>query len=169
MTRFASLGVLAALLSASPASRADDPKTGTTYAVAIGVGDFADADIKKRPTAEADAVDFFAAITDPTVGGVKAANAVLLTSNPAKNKGAVEATRAAIMKALGDVKAKANAEDTVLVFAVMQGASVGDKTGLFATDSTFGERPKTALLALDIEKELKDIKAQQISPCSTST
>ena len=107
----------------------------------VGVGTFADKQIKPRPTADEDA---------KTIAGLldrqghrslsRAITSSLLLSKEDEKTGAQEATKANILKALGEATKKVGKDDNLMIYMVMQGATAGEKPCLFATDSTFKDR-----------------------------
>ncbi|WP_020472111.1 S41 family peptidase [Zavarzinella formosa] len=164
MNRLRRLGIwaVATLLGFSSAAMAqDNPAKTRTHAVVVGVGSFADKDIKPRATADSDAVNIAKLLTDKSVGGVDPANLTLLLSAVDDKNNAKVGTKEAILKAIGDASAKAGKDDTLVVYLVMQGATSGEKPCLFATDSTFKDRTKNAIFASEIEEKVKGLKSEQ--------
>ncbi len=164
MNRLRRLGLLAlaSMIALAPAAVAQEaPAKTKTVAVVVGVGSFADKDIKPRATADTDAMNVAKLLTDKSVGGVDPANLTLLLSGVDDKTGAAVGTKDAILKAIGDAAAKTGKDDTLLVYLVMQGATAGEKPCLFATDSTFKDRVKNAIFASEIETQVKALKSEQ--------
>jgi C-terminal peptidase prc len=165
MNRLFRLGALAVAvaLSGGLAARADDKAPVThTHAVVIGVGTFADTEIKPRPTADEDAKTIAGILTDKSVGQVPSENVAVLLSKADEKMGAKEGTKANILAAIGDAAKKVGQHDTLIVYLVMQGATAGEKPCLFATDSTFKDRQKNGISGGDIETVFKDLKSEQV-------
>jgi C-terminal peptidase prc len=162
--RFGALAAAIALLWGSP-TRADEkaPAKGQTYAVVVGVGTFADKEIKPRPTADEDARTIAGLLTDKSVGGVPHDHVSVLLSKADEKFGAKEGTKANILKAVGDAAKKVAKDDTLILYLVMQGATSGEKTCLFATDSTFKDRVKDGLFGADLEEQFKGLKSEQVA------
>src|SRR5947209_6339155 len=100
MNRLFRLGTLAVafVLSGGLAAGADDkaPKS-QTHAVVVGVGTFADTEIKSRPTADEDARTIAGLLTDKAIGQVPSENVAVLLSKGDDKFGAKEATKANIL------------------------------------------------------------------------
>src|SRR5262249_4754010 len=143
---------------------AADEKTtpAQIYAVIVGVGEFKDAQIKARPTAVADAQALYDVLTDKAVGGISADHVQLLVSAKDEKRGAKEATKANLVVAFKDAAGKATKDDRLVVVWVGQGAPIGDRTGLFASDSTFKDRAKDAFTVADLESAVKNLKAKEV-------
>jgi len=161
--RLGTLAVAVALLMGG-LTRADEkavPKP-QTYAVVVGVGTFADKEIKPRPTADEDAKTIAGLLTDKAIGGVPSEHVSVLLSAADEKFGAKEGTKANILKAVGDAASKVAKDDTLLIYMVMQGATAGEKPCLFATDSTFKDRVKNGIFGGDLEEKFKDLKSEQV-------
>lgn len=167
MIRLFRLGAIAAAIAlfTGVQSRAEDkPAAKTqTYAVVVGVGTFADKEIKPRPTADEDAKTIAGLLTDKSVGGVPTDHVNVLLSKADEKFGAKEANKANILKAVGEAIKKVGKDDTLLIYMVMQGASAGEKACLFATDSTFKDRIKDGLFGGDLEELFKDLKSEHVA------
>lgn len=165
MNRLFRLGALAVavVLTGSLAGRADDqaPKP-QTHAVVVGVGSFADPEIKARPTNDEDARTIAGILTDKSVGQVPSANVAVLLSKADEKMGAKEATKANILAAIGEAANKVGKDDTLLIYMVMQGATAGEKPCLFATDSTFKDRLKNGVFGADLEEKFKGLKSEHV-------
>jgi carboxyl-terminal processing protease len=166
MTRLSRLALLIALGAFWIGGRAlaadDKTQPAKTFAVIVGAGEFKDAQIKGRPTAVSDAKTLYDTFTDKTVGAIPAGNVQLLISGEDDKRGAKQATRANILAAVKTLVTKAGKDDRILVAWVGQGASISDRTCLFASDSTFKDRAKNAITAADLEAELKNLKANEV-------
>ena len=128
MNRLFRLGALAVavVLSGGLAARADDPAPKShTHAVVVGVGSFADGDIKPRPTADEDVRTIAGLLTDKAVGQVPSENVAVLLSKADDKIGAKEGTKANILAAIGDAAKKVGQHDTLIIYLVMQGATAG--------------------------------------------
>lgn len=161
---FASLFALAGL-AAGP-TRADEPPATPPqgpYVVLVGVGEFDDKAIEARPTAEADARAMYDLFSDPKYFPQGKGRVVLLTATPDEARHSVPATRENIVKAVHDAVAKTGKDDTVILGWFGRGASAGDKTALFAKDTTVKERSKTAVLGSDLETEFKAAKDRKLA------
>src|SRR5687768_3938920 len=129
-------GAPRALAADAPANGANAKPQGP-YVVVVGVGEFKDAAIKPRPTADADAKALHAMLTDPKYLGVHADRAKLLLSG--------DATREAIVKAIDTAFASTSADDRVVIAFFGRGTSAADKACFLTADSTVKDRAKTAL------------------------
>jgi len=147
------------LLTAGAVAAADVAAPGKTYAVIVGVSEYTDPKIKADPTAQADAKAFADLILSPDAIGADKANVTLLMSKETPT----QPTKEAILKALADVTAKATKADTVFVVLFGSGAPVGERASLLTNSSTYDGRAKDALLAEDIEKAIKDLKAGKVN------
>ncbi|MCE9530758.1 MAG: caspase family protein, partial [Planctomycetes bacterium] len=166
MTRFASLGLLSALLLLNPLSRAQavDEKAAPaqTYAIIVGVGEFKDPLIKARPSAEADAQALYDVLTDKAVGGIPGDHVQLLLAGKDEKRDAKTATKANILAAVKKLVEKAGPDDRVIFAWIGQGAPSGERTCLFTTDATFKERAKDSLMAGELEAEFKNLKVKEV-------
>jgi carboxyl-terminal processing protease len=167
MIRLFRLGTFAAAIALFMGAtiRAEDKPTAKsqTYAVVVGVGTFADKEIKPRPTADEDAKTIAGLLSDKSVGGVPTDHISVFLSASDEKFGAKEGTKANILKAIGDAVGKVGKDDTLLIYMVMQGATAGEKPCLFATDSTFKDRAKDGIFGGDLEEKFKDLKAEQVA------
>jgi len=161
--RLGALAVAVALSAGGLLARADDkaPKTNT-YAVVVGVGSFADDQIKPRPTADEDAKTIAGILTDKAVGGVPSEHVAVLLSKADEKFGAKEGTKANVLAAVGDAVKKVGQHDTLVLYMVMQGATAAEKPILFATDSTFKDRIKNGISGGDLEEQFKGLKSEQV-------
>lgn len=158
------VGLLAVLIGTIMAGQvvADDKAPPSkTYGVIVGVADFKDAAIKPRPTATADAQALYDVLTDKTVGGVPADDVQLLLTAKDEKRPNKPATKENILAAMKSVIGKATKDDRVIFAIVGSGISVGDRVGLFATDSSFKGRAKDSILVAEFEAELKNLKAKE--------
>lgn len=165
MNRFNWLGSIASVVALflGGVLYADDKPTKTkTVAVVVGIGSFADKEIKARVTADEDARTMAGILGDACKGGVAKDDLTVLLSEKDDKIGALQGTKANILKAIGEAAKKVGKDDTLLLYMVMQGATAGEKTCLFATDSTFKDRVKDSIFGGDLEKELKDLKSEQV-------
>src|SRR5687768_3408481 len=112
---FGALAAAAALLFGG-LTRAEDkaPAKHQTYAVVVGVGTFADKEIKPRPTADEDARTIAGLLTDKGVGGVPHDHMAVLLSKADEKFGAKEGTKDNILKAVGEAAKKVGKDDTLL-------------------------------------------------------
>lgn len=156
--------LIAALAVASGVARADDAPAGKgPFVVLVGVGQFDDKAITARPTAEADARDFYDLAVDPKYMGVPADRVLLLTATPDEKRKSLPATRENVIKALHEAVAKTAKDDQIIFAWFGRGASAGERTCLFTKDSDFKERAKTGVLGSDLEAELKPAKDRKLA------
>src|SRR5438105_369946 len=96
-------GLLAAVIglvgSLGHARVSDDVVATKTYAVLVGVSQYADPQIKPRRHAEADAKALYDVLVDKTYLGADKANVHLLLGTPDDKRGGQAATKANILKA----------------------------------------------------------------------
>ncbi len=164
-----SLAAMAAFLGVvrahdpKPAKPDDAPKPSKgAYVVVIGVSDTADPTILPRPSADADAKAVYDLFADPQYLDAKPERVKLLTSKADdKRKGQV-ATRENILKAVREAVAATGKDDLLVIAWFGRGASAGDRTCLFASDTTFKERAKTGVLGADLEPDLKAARQQHV-------
>ena len=160
---FAAVMAVAGLI-ASPI-RAEDPPAAPSqgpYVVLVGVGQYDDKAIEARPTAEADARALYDVFSDGKYFAAKPGRVVLLTSTPDEKRHATIATRDNIVKAIHEAVAKTGKDDPIILAWFGRGSSAGDKTALFAKDTVFKERAKTAVLGSELETELKAAKDRKL-------
>lgn len=159
------LGALLALAAALPARAADDKPRAEdqshAYVVLVGVNHYADDSITPRKHAEADAKAFYDLFTNKAYLGVDPGHVRLLLGKADEKRHSETATHENIVKALHWAATKAGKDD-LFVFAFFgEGAPFGERTCYFASDSTFKDRGKNALLAAEIEHELELSKSQR--------
>lgn len=144
--------------------KADQDKTSHPYVVLVGVGNYADKQIKSRPHAEDDAKALFELFTNKEYLGADAQHSRLLLGDPAKVSGSEAATRENILKALHWISDNAKSNDLVIFGYFGEGGPLGN-TGAhrcyFASDSTFAGREKNAVAASEIGEALKNLKSQR--------
>lgn len=159
---FATVAAVAALAApAAPALGADDAPAGKgPFVVLVGVGQFDDKAITARPTAETDAADLADLLRDPKYLGVPADRVILLTT--AGEKKTDKPTRENVVKAIHEAVAKTGKDDTIILGWFGRGASAGDRTCLFTSDTDFKERAKTGVVGADLEGELKAAKDRKL-------
>jgi len=159
-------GLLAAVIGLvgplGHARAADDVVAAKTYAVLVGVSQYADPQIKPRRHAEADAKAMYDLFTDKTYLGADKADVHLLLGSPDEKRNSEPATKANILKALGDVTAKAKKDDLVLIALIGQGAPIGDHSSFLSSDATFKERVKTAVASSEIETALEKLQSHKV-------
>nr|BAL54184.1 protease [uncultured Planctomycetota bacterium] len=135
---------------------------GPAYTVIVGIDQYADPIIQPRNCAEADALALYQWLTSEQGGRVAAARVHLLLGQPAKQQGAIPATRENLLKSLRWALENAKEEDVVLLAWFGQGAPVGDRTCYFAADSNFKDRGKNAISASELEQMLERSKSARI-------
>ncbi len=132
------------------------------FAILIGPGEFADKQIKPRPSASEDVQALYDFFSDPKYLGIPKNNLFLLISQKDEKRNAQTATKENILKAFHQVIEKAKKDDPVFIVMVAQGGATGDHTCVFCTDSTFKDRAKNALLASDLEGDFKKLKSEKL-------
>jgi C-terminal peptidase prc len=165
MNRLWNAALLAAgacLLFGTAGRAAEEKNSPTPRVLLIGAGEFKDAQIKARPTAVADADALYDLLTDAKYFGAAKENATLLVSGGDAKRGAKDATRENILAALKLLAEKAGKDDPVVIGIFGQGASVGEKACVFASDSTFKDRGKTAITSTEIREALAKLKSQKV-------
>lgn len=150
------VGSAAFLATANPAP------AGTTHAVVVGVGQFADQQIQPRKFAEADAQALYDVLVSPDRVGAPADNIKLFLSKEDDKRHAKPATRENILAAVKDVVGKAAKDDLVIVAFFGRGAMLADRTCIFTADATVKDRAKTALATADLEHELQAFKGDKL-------
>jgi carboxyl-terminal processing protease len=152
---------LAALAPTAPAAE-EKPATPRPFVVIVGAGQFADPQIKPRPTAEADAKAFYDLFTDKQYFNASPDRVRLLLAGGDADRKAKPATRANVLDALKAAVAESGKDDPVVVVLVGQGASVGERTTCyFTSDATFKDRAKNALSAADVKTALEKLKSEK--------
>ncbi len=164
-----SLAAMAAFLGVV---RADDPKAAKpddapkpsqgAYVVVIGVSDTADPTILPRPSADADAKAVYDLFADKQYLDAKPERVKLLTSKEDDKRKGQKATRENILKAVHEAVTATGKDDLLVIAWFGRGASAGERTCLFASDTTFKERAKTGVLGSDLEPELKAARQQHV-------
>jgi hypothetical protein len=163
------LGGLAAALALYRPAPAEAPKAAAkaakakprSFAVLVGVSQYADKQIKPRPNAEADVKAIHDVLTGKDYKGIDAKHVKLLLGEP--GKAGEKATRANFLKAVKWVAEEAGPDDEVFFAFVGQGGPVGetgDRRCYFLADSTFKGRDKDAVAAEEIEEALKKYKGK---------
>jgi C-terminal peptidase prc len=135
---------------------------GTTHAIIVGVGQFADAQIQPRKFAEADAQALYDVIVDKDRLGAPAENVRLFLPREDDKRNAKPATKDNILAAVKDVVAKAAKDDLVIVAMFGRGAVLADSSCFFTADATFKDRAKSALAAADLEHEFHAFKGDKL-------
>ncbi len=150
---------------------ADAPKlprpvrTSNPLVVLIGIGDYADKQIKPRKHAEADAKALYALFTDNNHFAADPKNVRLLLGTPDAKLGAEKATRAKVLESLKWVAKEAKTSDLVIIAFIGQGGPLGesgDRRCYFAADSTYKGRDKDAIEPKEIDDALKGLKSQRV-------
>lgn len=127
-------------------------------ALIVGVGEYQESHLN-APSIIADAQDIAAALKDPKVGAYPSDQVTLLTGR--------EATREAIIKALGELAKETSSESTIFVFLSSHG-DLGDDNNYYLitadTEAPPGRavRQGTGISALDLVGLLKEIKSQKL-------
>jgi len=161
----ASLVLLLPALGAVPKRLPRPVRSTHPYVVLIGIGDYADKQIKPRKHADADAKALYQVFTDKAHAGIDPKNVRLLLSKEDAKLGAQQATRANILDALKWVGTEAKVNDLVVIAFIGEGGPLGesgDRRCYFAADSTFKGREKDAVAAKDVESALKSLKSQRV-------
>jgi C-terminal peptidase prc len=158
--------VLAAVLGlAAPTLRADEPaaKSSGPYVVIVGAGEFQDAAIKPRPTADADAQALYDVLSDPRYFDVKPERIKLFLSKADEKRHAAVANHDAIAKAIDAATAATGKDDLIILAFFGRGATSGDKTVFLTPDTVFKDRATTALVfGSDLEAAFKKVKTQKV-------
>jgi C-terminal peptidase prc len=155
------LGLASRVAADIPQETAKKPRT---FAIIVGISEYADKQIKPRPHAEADAKALYDLVTDAKYLGIPAEDARLLLGKEDDKRGGKKATRAAFLDALKWVAKEACPTDMVLLAFIGQGGPVGetgDRRCYFLADSTFKNRNKDAVAAEEIYDILKKQKSQK--------
>lgn len=151
---------LVVALAAAFTARADAERS-QPYAVIVGIGQYADPQIKPRPHAEADAAALYDLLSSKDYLGVAPDHMHLLLGKPDDKRKSKAATHDNILKAVHDVATKAGRDDLVIFAFIGEGAPLGDRSCYFASDSTVADRAKNAVAAADLEHELETLKSQR--------
>src|SRR5262245_44394898 len=133
MTRTKLTGLLAAVVLAwcviVPAFAAEaQPKP---YVVLVGVGEYADKQIKPRPHAEADAKALYDLFTHKDYLAADVKQVRLLLGSPDRQRKSEPATHENIVKALNWAVTNAKRDDVVIFAFIGQGAALRDRTCFF--------------------------------------
>src|SRR4051812_26563262 len=120
MLRATWIGLLAVVggLLAAPGRAAETAAAPKTYAVLVGVSQYADPQIKPRKHAEADAKALYDLMTDATYLGASADDVKLLLGTPDEKRHSQPATKANVVQALTEVAGKAAKDDLVLIVMI---------------------------------------------------
>jgi C-terminal peptidase prc len=136
---------------------------GKSYVVLVGVQDYKDAAIQKKPHAVADAQALYDLLTAPQNRGLfTPENIKLLQSGKDEKRPSEVATKENILKALRWAASTAQLDDTVIFCWIGQGAPLDKATCYFATDSTLAGRAKDAITSVEIEHEFSKIKSHRV-------
>jgi len=151
------------LLIVQNALHADEPaSTKLPYVVIVGVSETADPTIKPRPSADVDAKAFFDLLSDSAYFKVPADRIELLTNKVDEKRKGKLATRENILAAIHNAITKTGKDDLVILAYYGRGASAGDRTCLFTSESTFKDRAKNSILGSDLETDFKAAKTQKL-------
>lgn len=131
------------------------------YVVIVGIDKYADTHILPRAHAEADAKALYDLFIAKEHLGVDDKHIRLLLGSPDKKRSSESATRANILKALNWLQTVPGKDDLVVFAFIGQGAPVGERLCLFATDSTLKNRAKDAIISGDIEQAIDKVKSQK--------
>jgi C-terminal peptidase prc len=140
-----------------------EQKSEGAYVVLVGVGQYADKQIKPRPHAEADAKALYDVFADKKYLGAAPDHIRLLLNSPDEKRDSQPATHANILQALHWVASQASADDVVILAMIGEGAPMGENGGrmcYLAADSTLKDRAKNAVAAADVQQELDKLKSQ---------
>lgn len=159
------LALLALGLGSSAFARDAAPK-GKTYALLIGISNYKDPQIKNRPSAERDVLDLAKVISDPNMVGAPKDQVHILLGNPGSTPGAMEATKANILKELAWLAKAAGPDDLAILFIEASGGPLGesgDRRGYFAVDSTFKSRDTSTISAVEMGDILKTTQSNHFA------
>jgi len=138
--------------------------TPQTYVLLVGVGQYADKQIKPRPNAEKDVKALHKLFTDKEYLGADEKHARLLVgTTDAKDQ---KATRANFLKAIKWLSEEAKPADNVVFAFIGQGGPLGDagdRRCYFLADSTFKGRDKDAVGTEEIEEAFKKLKCKHLA------
>lgn len=148
-----------ALLSPQIVQAADDGPQA--YVVLVGIDQYKDQQIKPRQFAEADAKGLYDLFLKQSALGVKKENIKLLLGKDDPTRGSQTASKANIIQAAAWLEKVAKKDDLVIFAYFGEGAPVGERSCYFATDSTFKNRDKDSVLALDLESHFDNLKSQR--------
>jgi carboxyl-terminal processing protease len=136
---------------------------GKPYVVLIGVQDYKDAAIKKKPHADQDVQALYDLLTAPQNRGLFSPdNIKLLVSAKDEKRPHQLATKANILQALKWACGTATLDDTVIICWVGQGAPTEKAACYFAADSTLAGRAKDAVSNVEIEHEIGKTKSHSL-------
>ncbi len=151
---FACTLLMSGTLTGAPAPQIERPRT---FAVLVGVSEYADKRIKPRPMAEKDVAALHKLFTDPA-HSVDPTNVRLLLGK--------KATKANFLTALEWVAREAKPADLVLVTIIGQGAPLGrlgKRRCYFMIDSTFSGRDEDAVASEEIDEALENLRAKRLT------
>lgn len=131
------------------------------WIVLVGVDKYQDPQIKPRANAEHDAKALYDLYTDKKFFGASPDQVQLLLGKPDEKRNSKPATRENILKALTQATEKAGKNDLVVFAFFGQGAPQDDRTCYFAVDSTFKDRAKNSVAAVEIESILEKLKSER--------
>ncbi len=155
------LGLLIVVLGwSTPMAQAADEAV-KQYVVLVGIDHYADAQIKPRQHAEADAKALYDLFTSKEYLGVDPKNIKLLLGSKDAKRGGEVASRANILDSLTWIEKNAHRDDLVVFAFFGNGAPLGEKACYFATDSTFANRAKDAVASGDMETILDKLQSQR--------
>src|SRR4051812_26877665 len=118
--------LFAALALALPVRAAEAPKPPQSYAILVGISDYADKQIKPRAHAEADAAALYDVLTNKDHLGIKSDNLRLLLGKKDAKRGSQDATRENVLKALQWVSDNAGPDDLVIFAFFGEGGPLGE-------------------------------------------
>src|SRR5207244_815049 len=134
---------------------APPPAKPRTFALLIGISEYADKKIHPRPHAEKDATALYNLFTSKDHLGADPKHVRLLLGTPSNGK-ATKATRANCLQALQWLAREARPDDLVLFAFIGQGGPLGrwgERRCYLLADSTVKGRDTDAVAAEEIEDE----------------
>lgn len=155
---------LALALAAIPAFAGTPPASSPqAYVVLVGIGHYADPQLKDRPHAEADAKALYDIFTNAHKKylPVDKGHVRLLLGKADSSRHSEPATRENILKDLRWAASQAGRDDMVVFAYIGDGAPVGERACYFASDSTFKDRTKDAVATPEIEAALEKLKSHR--------
>ncbi len=134
-----------------------------SFVVLIGIDQYEDKQISKKPHAETDVKALYDLLINPTNKQLyKADHIKLLIGGSDEKRPYEKATKANILKAIKWAFSSAKEEDTIILCWLGQGGPAGTGTCYFGVDSTLANRTKDALTSAEIEQEFKTIKSNRV-------
>lgn len=158
--RLALLAVIA-LLPLANIARAGGANPPRSFVILVGISQYEDAKIEPRRHAEADAKALYDLLSKREMLGADPRDVKLLLGKEDTTRRSIPATRANILKALGDVAKEARRDDLVFFAFFGRGGGEGKRVGLFGVDANVKKPADAAITGDDLKEIMASLGSQR--------